>query len=381
MRRPRTYGLALAALALVMTWLYGSIDYLDEFAHVDLRYYRVMAQAAPGLADDAARPFAHRLLGPYLVGLLPVSDPVGFRLLTTGTLVLLTLLLYTFLLRLGLTPAVAAFTAALLPFNPYVFGFPAFNPFQLDDVLVMALIVLAFLAVSYGRWGVYALTLALGATAREPALLVIPAAFVYVWERGALRTEGRRWLLASLPALAIFVLLRVAVPAEGPGLAYLLLDHVEKAAVPQTWYRLLVNAWAPLSLLPLVLFENARAFARQHLYLIVFATLVLLSAMFGGDQERLVAPAFILVYPLIGHLVQHERWVPWTRYVLIAAALLTSLHHLTARFPLPGRTWTIALSLLGLAAATLTSMWVRYQRLDLTRTRLPRERSVPRGPG
>src|SRR5690606_36453046 len=101
-----------------------------------------------------------------------------------------------------------------------------------------------------------------------------------------------------------------------------------------------------------------------------FATLVLLSAMFGGDQERLVAPAFILVYPLIGYLVQHERWVPWTRYVLIAAALLTSLHHLTARFPLPGRTWTIALSLLGLAAATLTSMWVRYQRLDLTRTRL-----------
>lgn len=361
MNRTRLHVLGLAALAFVMAWLYGSIDYLGEFAHVDLRHYRAMAQAAPGLAD-VPRPFAHRLLGPYLVGLLPVPDPLGFRLLTTGALIVLVILLYAFLLRLGLTRPVAFLTSALLPFNPYVFGFPAFNPFQLDDVLVMAFVVLAFLALLDRRWLLYALVLALGAATREPALLVIPAALLYLWRQGPSRAELERWLFASLPAIAVFVGLRLTLAAEGPGFFVLLFDHVEKAASPGTWYRLLVNAWAPLSLLPLILFETTRAFIREYLFLVGFAVLVLLSAMFGGDQERLVAPAFVAVYPLVGYLIQHERWSPWTKGVLVAAAFLTSLHHLTARFPLPSRTWTILLSLLALTAVAGVGIWVRSQR-------------------
>lgn len=359
----RRHGFALLALALVMAWFYGTIDYLGLFADVDLKHYRAMAQAAPGLAD-VPRPFAHRLLGPYLVGLLPVPDAVGFRLLTTAGLIALTLLLYRFLVRLGLTPSTAFFTSALLPFNPYVFGFPAFNPFQLGDVAVMALVVLAFLALLDRRWGLYALALALGAATREPALLAIPAAAVFLWERGTLRADVGRWLLASLPAIAVFFALRLAIPADGPGFVFLLLDHVGKAAAPQTWYRLLVNAWAPLSLLPLVFFRTTRVFVRRHLFLVAFAALVLLSALFGGDQERLVAPAFIAVYALVGTLIERDRWPGWARGVLIAAAALTSLHHLTARFPLPDRMWTIALSLLALAVATAVGLWVRCQRSE-----------------
>ena len=356
----RRHGLILSALALVMVWLYGTIDYLDLFADVDLKHYRAIAQAAPGLAD-VPRPFAHRLLGPYLVGLLPVPDPLGFRLLTTAGLVALTLLLYRLLVRLGLAPSTAFVTSSLLPFNPYVFGFPAFNPFQLGDVAAMALVVLAFLALLDRRWGLYALALALGAATREPALLAIPAAAVFLWERGTLRTDLGPWLLASLPAVATFLLLRAAIPADGPGFVFLLLDHVEKAAALQTWYRLLVNAWAPLSLLPLVFFRTTRMFARRHLFLVAFAALVLLSALFGGDQERLVAPAFVAVYPLVGYIFERGRWPRWAQGTLLGAAALTSLHHLTARFPLPDRTWTIALSLLALALTTGVGLWVRFR--------------------
>lgn len=363
MSRTKLHVFGLAALALVMTWLYGSIDYLGEFAHVDLRHYRAMAQAVPRWAAETPQPFVFRILGPYLVGLLPVADPLGFRLLTAAALVALTVALYAFQRRLELEASIAAFTAALLTLNPYVFGFFAFNPFQLPDVLAMLAIVMAFHAMLDRRWVLFALITALGVLSREPALLVLPAAAVYVWRRESMRSEAVRLLLASAPALILFALPRLLIePTGGPSLWQTFLNASGKAASPETWYRLLVNAWSPLSLLPLVLFETARAFVRQHLFLVVFAALVLASAMFGGDQERLVAPAFIAVYSLIGYLLQHERWPRWTQAVLVAAAVLTSLHHLTARFPLPSRIWTIVLSLLALGIATGVGMWVRSQR-------------------
>ena len=352
------YPLALVALAFGMAWGYGEIDYLGAFADVDLRHYRAMAQAAPGIAD-VPRPFTHRLLGPFLVGLLPMPDPVGFRVWTAAALVGLTLGLYGFGRRLGFAPPACAFMAALLPLNPYVFGFPAFNPFQLNDGLGMALVVAAFIALVDRRWVLYAVALALGAAAREVALLVIPAALVFLWERDALRAEAGRWLAASLPAVAVFVALRVALPADGPGFASLLLDHAGKASDPATWYRLLVNAWAPLGLLPLVFWPTTQAFARQHRYLVVFAALVLGSALFGGDQERLVAPALVAVYPLVGAIVERHLWTRLALAVLVVAAFVTSLHHLTARFPLPSREWTIALSLVALTAVTAMALLQR----------------------
>ncbi|MEM1044113.1 MAG: hypothetical protein AAGI91_16000 [Bacteroidota bacterium] len=360
MSRHAGHLLGLAALALAMAWLYGEIDHLGAFADVDLKHYRALAQGAA----DVPRPFAHRVLGPLFVGLLPVADPAGFRVLTSAALAALTLGLYGFGVQLGLTAWAAALVAALLTLNPYVFGFPAFNAFQLNDVLGMALVVAAFAALPGRRWGWYALALALGAATREVTLLVIPAALVFLWGRDRLRDDGLRWLLASLPAVAVFVGLRLALPAEGPGFAFLLLDHIGKVLDPVTWYRLLVNAWAPLALLPLVFWQTARDFAAAHRYLFAFAALVLLSALFGGDQERLVAPAFVAVYPLVGYVVQTHRWPRLALGVLVACAFLTSLHHLTARFPLPSRTWTVALSLFALAAVTATGWLVKRGRAE-----------------
>ncbi len=348
MSRRLGYPLGLAVLSLVMAWLYGEIDYLGAFAGVDLRHYRALAHGAA----DVPRPFAHRLLGPSLVGLLPVPDPAGFRLLTTATLVALTLGLYGFGQRLGLAPRGAALAAALVPFNPYVFGFPAFNAFQLNDALGMAFALAAFGALAKRHWVWYAVALALGAATREVALLVIPAALVFLWERDALRSDGIRWIAASSPAVLVFVGLRLLVPADGPGFLLLLSDHVAKALDPVTWYRLLVNAWAPLGLLPLVFWRTTVDVARRHLFLVAFAGLVLGSALFGGDQERLVAPACVAVYPLVGRILEDARWTRPALAVLFACAFVTSLHHLTARFPLPERTWTIALSLLALVVAT-----------------------------
>lgn len=352
---------ALAALALAMAWLYGEIDYAGAFAHVDLRHYRVMAQEAPRWPGAVPQPFIFRPLGPWLAGLLPLPDPLAFRLLSVAGLLALLLGTYGWLAAFFAGPRAAAFTAALLAFNPYAFGFFAFNYFQLADVLALLALLAAFAALQRERWGWLALALALGVLAREPAVLVIPAVPVLLGSRRARPRAWRDASLAVLPALLLFVGLRLAVePAGGPGLLQTFLNASGKAARPETWYRLLINAWAPLSLLPLVFWGTTRAFARAHPHLVLFALLVLASAFFGGDQERLVVPAFVAVYALVAVIVErHLGAHPAVRAVLVAGAFATSLHHLSARFPLPSRSWSIALSVAALLAVTAAAWWAR----------------------
>ncbi len=358
------YPLSLAALALMMAWLYGEIDYLGAFAGVDLRHYRVMAQAAPGFAN-VPQPFLFRPLGPYFAGLLPLPDPAAFYLLSAAALVALVVLLYRWMLEQGRSPATSALAAGLLTLNPYVFGFFAFNFFQLADVLALVGIVVAFHALGDGRWALFAAALALGVLAREPAVLVVPAAFVFLWERRRPNWDAVPVALAVLPGLALFVGFRLVVePSGGPSLWQTFLNASGKAASLETWYRLLVNAWAPLSLLPLVFWRTTQSFFEEHLFLAAFGLLVLGSALFGGDQERLVAPALVVVYPLVGNILEDRRWTRPALAVLVACAFVTSLHHLTARFPLPSRTWTIALSLLALVVATATGWAVKSGRAE-----------------
>jgi hypothetical protein len=347
-----------------MSWLYGQIDYLGEFAHVDLRHYRAIAQAAPGIDPTVGRPFAHRLLGPYLAGLLPLPDPLAFRVLSTVFLVGATLALFGFLRRLDIETPLAAFVAALSTLNPYWFGFIAFNPFQVADAVALVCIAGAFWAHRANRLGTFALLLLAGVLAREPVLLVIPAIAVAAASGAGWRWRAAvPWVLAGVPAVAAFVLVRVLLPAPGSGYIEALMVYGGKALEPGTWYRLLVNSYAPLSLLPLLFWRTTADFARRQPGLVLFAVLVLASAMFGFDQERLVAPAFVTVYALVGWIIARDLWEPaWMRVLIVVAAFATSLHHLTARFPLPSRTTTLIVSLIALLAVTGGATYVRMRR-------------------
>lgn len=80
LKTPEFKNLAiLFIIAIIMVILYGQIDYTAEpFSSWDLAPYRKIALASPGISPTIEQPFAYRLLGPYLVGLLPVPDPIGF---------------------------------------------------------------------------------------------------------------------------------------------------------------------------------------------------------------------------------------------------------------------------------------------------------------
>jgi len=356
------YQLLLALLALIALFFYGRIDHtVEPYSTWDLHSYLTMAEAAPGLAVGVHQPFCYRLLGPYVVGLLPLPEPTGFYLLTALAAVALAVVFPVLLTGLGLSPGYAALSTALFLLNRNVLGYSLWNCFQVSDTLSLLFLALLLLALWRRRWVAFGGALLLGALTRETSLLMAPVALAYLWERGALRQDGVRLLLAALPGVTCFLALRgLIVPAGGRGLWEAFLFYSGKLADPETWFRLFVNPYLPLIFLPLIWPKRTLAFFREQKHLLVLLALVYVSALFGQNNERLVAPAYVAFYALIGWIAQRElagrRGVV---VVLLAGAAAASLHHTTARFPLPDRMLTLALSMGSLAAVTLCGLIAR----------------------
>jgi hypothetical protein len=350
--------------AILMVILYGQIDYtIAPYANWDLTNYRNMAAASPEIATNICRPFAFRVLGPYLVGLLPISDPQGFYIFSVLASVGLVFLLYRFLCASGLSPSVAAITVVLFTFNRYWFGFTVWNYFQINDLLSLIWIVVLFSAMLRGRWIIFCAALFLGSLTRETSMLMIPVVFAYLWERKELRRQWRPALVAIIPGFITFFLLRILIPSTcGLSLFEALPVYASKILSPDTFYRLLINSFLPLSLIPLVFYEITFKFFRTRLYALLFVVVVFASAFFGENQERLMAPAFLVVYALMGNVIQEHCSERMFLAVLIGGGFLCSLHYMIARYPLPDRTVTVALSLGSLLVITVVAFAYRLKR-------------------
>ncbi len=355
----RAEGLYLAGVsvaAALFVFLYGRIDYtVEPYASADLYHYRQIAQMAPSLPVGVQRPFAFRLLGPYLAGLLPWPDVTAFYWLTVATALVLAVATYGFLRSHAIRPGIAALTTFFFLSNRYLFGFNIWDYFQINDLLILLCLVGLFWALERQRYGVFAVVLAIAVLVRETALLPIPVALVYLWEQGRLRTDVVRLLVACLPGLALFGLVRTIIePVGGLGLVAAGLRYAPKLAQLEPLFRLVINPFIPFVSLPLLFWRSSLAFFRRRRYLLVYLVLVFISTLFGSNNERLMAPAFLVFYLLMAVLIQHhlaERL--WPTALLPVGAALTSLSHEWARFPLPDRRLTIGLSLGALLVITL----------------------------
>ena len=358
---PRPLLLALLATA-VLVWLYGAMDTV-AYADTGVQYYVPMAEASPGLDLTQNQPYVFRWLGPWLVGLLPVDPVLGFTLLAVLGALVLAGLAYAVFRADGRSPEASALTAVLLAMNPYLFGFNVFNMVQLDDVIAQLALGVGLLLLWTRRYVALGALMAVAVLAREPAILMLPVAAVWLWEHGRLRADGLRVALAFVPLVLLFAVPRLLLSGqEGAHLVQTFLNASGKAADPATWARLLVNAWVPVVALLAVWPRETIAWARGHLHLVALFGLTLASAFFGGDQERLMQPAIWAVYPAVA-LVLDRHWTrrPVAVGLLLATGALTSLHHITARFPLPDRRLTAVLAAVALAVALATAVWVRAQ--------------------
>lgn len=378
----------IVSMAALAVFLYGSIDYHSmPYAGMDLKYYRESASLSPSIATGIPKPFCYRLLGPWLAGLFP-DDIAGFRIVTYLSAVLLAILFYRLLLSMGISPAASTAAVFFLVMNKHLFGISAWNFFQVKDTLSLVFIAAAMLAMHRGRWALFSAALLGGALTGELAMIMIPVLFVFLAARKTLHAanrtgEGRPhtsnddfalpagrvgftrpagrpgWalpVLACLPAIAAFAAIRLLVPSSGGiGLVESALRYGVKLRHPMVWYGLLANPFIPLTFIPLIFFRESARFIRRNLHLAAYFLLVLASASFGSNNERLMAPAAIAFYALVAFIIDAKvlpRGKVWIA-ILAAAAALSSLHHSIARFPLPDRSFTVALSGGSLLAVTL----------------------------
>lgn len=339
-KEPRFHFAILCAAAAAMIFLYGTIDYEHpSLRGTDLAYYRQMAAASPGFSDQTPSPFAYRFLGPYIAGLVPFSDDLGFLVLTYAISIMLPLLLYSFLLEFGIGRRAALFAALLYLFNKYFFGIITWNYFQVKDALSLAFIAAGLIAMLRRNWPLMLLSLLGGSASGEAPIILVPVLFVFLAER---RLPRREWLLgglSTLPGIAAFVLVRVLVPARGGmSLAESFTLYAPKLRFYWVWAGLLVTPYVPLSLVPLVYARDAVRFARKNQYLVAMLALTLVSTLFGLNNERLMAPSFVVFYAFIGRIAEdHWSGPPAMRILIAGACFVSSFHYMIARYPLPSR--------------------------------------------
>lgn len=138
------------------------------------------------------------------------------------------------------------------------------------------------------------------------------------------------------------------------------LYHVNKLNSVETWFRLLINSFIPLSLLPIMFIKRTVSFFMDKKYMLLFIVFVFISTLFGSNNERLMAPAFVIFYLLIAHIIQ-DYFYPrkGMLFILMAGALLSSFHHLIGRYPLPSKNLMVILSASSLMAVTVASYLFR----------------------
>ena len=375
MENLKTYALLVSVCALIILSK-GRIDFASPaFAGWDLHSYRAVAIASPHLAPDAMAPFCYRLLGPYLVGLLPLPDPLAFWLLNSVACLVLVVLFYRFLIDQKIRRDVAVMTVLLFACNRYFYGFFAWDPFQIDDVMALICIVLCFSFLFKGRWVAFAFCLALGCLTREAVLIMIPVSMFYLWEYGKFRQDYQRLMLAIAPPLAVFILVRVLVPADQAsiGLSGILPyywtkfgESIGNAIAPQAWFRRLLWCFMPLTLVPVMFIRTTISFFSARKHLLLFILLVVVTDLWGidvggGDAERQMAPSFLAFYWLIGAITQRElAAAKWVFPALFGCGLIASLHHLQGIYPLPSKRATLLVTLIGFAGVTVTVLLSRY---------------------
>ncbi len=340
--------LIILALVLVSAhFWFTTVDFNGVHENIDLKHYRTMAAAAPGILTTAEAPFAYRILPPWMAGVVGKGledELLGFRIVSALAVLFAAMMLYTYLVAKGVRDTTALTMACLAVISQHVLGSVVFNPFQTCDALAIGLILVMLICIERARIVGFVIASVMGALTREPCLLMIPVALTYVvWQQRSSRIEVHenthsapsivQWVAACVPAIVVAIAVRtflIAATNTDWSLGAMVVENAYKFTDPETWVRLTLFAAAPISLFPFVFLRQTRTVLGANVHLVVLLVLVVASSFLGADTERLVAPAMVVYYLIAARVIdERSSWV--INYVLILAALVCSLHPIYAR--------------------------------------------------
>lgn len=343
----------------------GQIEYWKSpFSEIDLSIYLEMAAASPGLNLDVIRPFVYRVLSPWLAGMIPLDPATSFLIINYFSLILLLYLFYFFLRINNISRIIALIATVLFSLNKYLFGHMAWNYFQLVDSMGTLFFILSLIFMIRKEWLPFLLSSIIAILIRETVLLLIPAGVVYYLSD---KKELRSFLLSALPALSIFILLRILIPSEkGDSLTEQFSYGLGNFTGAEPLIKRLFIAFTPLSLIPLLLFREIGPFLKKHAYLAVLFLSVLCISFFGVDAERMMLPAAPAYYLFLAFLLQRMEFAvnsekkPGTHYFLILLTALAAMpYHLWGIVALPDKTYSLILSVVTILL--MSGLWVHLK--------------------
>jgi len=344
---------------MFMLFFYGRIDpRLEIYDSWDFHKYLLMAESSPGISSDIPQPFAFRILGPYLAGLLPFELNTGFYLLSLLASAVLIFVFFFFLCSLKIDRKSSAIAVLFFILNKYFFGYSIWNYYQLNDILSLIFILLLLMFLLKESWLRFAIVLIIGVLARETAIIMIPVSLIYILERRLVKSSLLKWLAAVLPGLVVFIILRLLIePAGGQNLWEAFLTYSAKLGSPGPWMGMTVICTIPLSLVPLIYLGDTIAFFRRRIHLLVFIILVFISTLFGINNERLMAPVFVVFYTIIALFIKSRiTGKLWLLYILFACALVSTFDDWSGVYVLPSRNVMITMGLISLTIATIATI-------------------------
>ena len=259
--------------------------------------YELMAQS-PG--DPHTFPFAHRVAVPFVVHLLPFSHDFSFAWLAWLSTVACGALIYVLLRRFRIGKPLAFALGLCIAWCPTLFVVSLREGRNVDPESVLVMIAGA-IAIVDRRRATFAVIVLVGAFVREAALFLIPFAYAVWAERLWDRRAARDTLVAALPAVVAYAVLRLSVPTVERenvlGYRSLIggrLDVLEKVLEGKLlMLRRLAVAFGPLWLAFPFALRDLR-YARRGLVLLGVCAVGMLFALDWGRIAFLAAPVVVV---------------------------------------------------------------------------------------
>lgn len=287
----------VAAIALLLLLLMDAYVRDSPFPKNDELIYERMAQAP---FEPHTFPFAHRVLVPTLVHLLPFDHTFSFSALAWLATAACGSAVYVLLLRFGVSRRLAAALGICLALSPTLFVASIREGRNVDPESVLVMLAGALTIVDRRPVAFGAIVL-VGAFIREAALFLVPLAYAVWAERLWDRAVLRRVVAASSPAILAYAALRLTVPSlhreEVPGYDSVFGGRVDvvKAVLerPFTGARRVFLAYGPLwGVAPFALRDLP--FARRGLVLVAGCVVSMTFALDWGRIILLAAPIFFV---------------------------------------------------------------------------------------
>ncbi len=287
----------------------------------DHHMYAFMATHPVGSLHIA--PWGWRLLGPALAPLFPGSVMVGFQVLAAGALSLTALGMFLVVRALGFDHRLATIGLILFLSLGYAVKFNLYD-FWLTDPPAFLFTTAALLCVVLRLDIGFAICLAIGVLAKESVFFVVVLHYGLRAKRPLDPRAALNTLLLALPAIAVLIGVRAAIPSWNGRPSYLAslplpirrnartlpsynAVDVLRTVARQDWLRTLLDTLSAFGVtVGLLVVLGARAARGLALRLTPFLVLVLSQLLFALNTQRLVALAFPAVIILA---LEGVRWL------------------------------------------------------------------------